>query len=154
MPVPCLGLKKVDTFRKRKTCQKWIKATLLERATGSFVQNGGKEPCPMNALKLWDNCSRKSKRLSKSFHASISAASKSSTDGLVAISRRAYCLIPHKSPRLTPKSSPCPRLSRRSRGSKKALDLEKMRSAGYSHMIELAEQQFNIPIRKKSGTKQ
>ena len=37
---------------------------------------------------------------------------------------------------------------------KKALDLEKMRSAGYSHMIELAEQQFNIPIRKKSGTKQ
>lgn len=29
-----------------------------------------------------------------------------------------------------------------------------MRSAGYSHMIELAEQQFNIPIRKKSGTKQ
>ena len=56
MPVPCLGLKKVDTFRKRKTCQKWIKATLLERATGSFVQNGGKEPCPMNALKLWDNC--------------------------------------------------------------------------------------------------
>lgn len=37
---------------------------------------------------------------------------------------------------------------------KKTLDLEKMRSAGYSHMIELAEQQFNIPIRKKSGTKQ
>lgn len=37
---------------------------------------------------------------------------------------------------------------------KKALDLEKMRSAGYSHMIELAEQQFNIPIRKNSGTKQ
>ena len=37
---------------------------------------------------------------------------------------------------------------------KKALDLEKMRSAGYPHMIELAEQQFNIPIRKKSGTKQ
>lgn len=37
---------------------------------------------------------------------------------------------------------------------KKALDLEKMRSAGYSHMIELAEQQFNIPIRKKSGTEQ
>lgn len=37
----CLGLKKVDTFRKGNTCQKWIKATLLERATGSFVQNGG-----------------------------------------------------------------------------------------------------------------
>lgn len=153
MPVPCLGLKKVDTFRKRKTCQKWIKATLLERATGSFVQNGGKEPCPMNALKLWDNCSRKSKRLSKSFHASISAASKSSTDGLVAISRRAYCLIPHKSPRLTPELTLSEALEEIKR-LKKALDLEKMRSAGYSHMIELAEQQFNIPIRKKSGTKQ
>lgn len=37
---------------------------------------------------------------------------------------------------------------------KKALELEKLRSAGYCHMIELAEKQFNIPIRKKSGTKQ
>lgn len=36
---------------------------------------------------------------------------------------------------------------------KKALELEKLRSAGYRRMIELAEQQFNIPIRKKSGTK-
>ena len=48
----CLGLKKVDTFRKGNTCQKWMKATLLEQATGSFEQNGGKEPCPMNARKL------------------------------------------------------------------------------------------------------
>lgn len=37
---------------------------------------------------------------------------------------------------------------------KKALELEKIRSEAYNHMIELAEQQFNIPIRKKSGTKQ
>ena len=37
---------------------------------------------------------------------------------------------------------------------KKALELEKIRSEAYDHMIELAEQQFNIPIRKKSGTKQ
>ena len=37
---------------------------------------------------------------------------------------------------------------------KKALELEKLRSEAYNHMIELAEQQFNIPIRKKSGTKQ
>ena len=37
---------------------------------------------------------------------------------------------------------------------KKALELEKMRCEGYLQMIELAEQQFNIPIRKKSGTKQ
>lgn len=32
---------------------------------------------------------------------------------------------------------------------KKALELEKIRSEAYNHMIELAEQQFNIPIRKK-----
>lgn len=37
---------------------------------------------------------------------------------------------------------------------KKALELEKIRSETYNHMIDLAEQQFNIPIRKKSGTKQ
>ena len=37
---------------------------------------------------------------------------------------------------------------------KKALELEKIRSQAYNHMIDLAEQQFNIPIRKKSGTKQ
>lgn len=36
---------------------------------------------------------------------------------------------------------------------RKALELEKLRSAGYRRMIELAEKQFNIPIRKKSGTK-
>lgn len=48
----CLSLKKVDTFRKGKSCQKWMKATLLERATGSFVQNGVNGPCPMNVLKL------------------------------------------------------------------------------------------------------
>ena len=49
---PCLGLKKVDTFRKGKTCQKWTKTILLKRATGSYVQNGGNEPCPMTDLKL------------------------------------------------------------------------------------------------------
>ena len=37
---------------------------------------------------------------------------------------------------------------------KKALELEKIRTEAYNHMIDLAEQQFNIPIRKKSGTKQ
>ena len=37
---------------------------------------------------------------------------------------------------------------------KKALELEKIRSEAYNHMIDLAELQFNIPIRKKSGTKQ
>ena len=32
--------------------------------------------------------------------------------------------------------------------------LEKLRSHAYSTMIDLAEQTFNIPVRKKSGTKQ
>ena len=35
-----------------------------------------------------------------------------------------------------------------------ALELEKLRSKAYDTMIDLAESTFNIPIRKKSGTKQ
>ena len=35
-----------------------------------------------------------------------------------------------------------------------ALELEKLRSRAYDTMIDLAEKSFNIPIRKKSGTKQ
>lgn len=35
-----------------------------------------------------------------------------------------------------------------------ALKLEKLRSKAYDTMITLAETTFNIPIRKKSGTKQ
>ena len=37
---------------------------------------------------------------------------------------------------------------------RKALELEKLRSHAYSTMIDLAEQTFNIPVRKKSGTRQ
>lgn len=36
----------------------------------------------------------------------------------------------------------------------KALELEKLRAKAYDTMINIAEQTFNIPIRKKSGTKQ
>nr|CDL66457.1 unnamed protein product [uncultured bacterium] len=36
----------------------------------------------------------------------------------------------------------------------KALELEKLRSKAYDTMINVAESTFNIPIRKKSGTKQ
>ena len=36
----------------------------------------------------------------------------------------------------------------------KDLELEKLRSKAYNTMINLAEEIFNIPIRKKSGTKQ
>ena len=35
----------------------------------------------------------------------------------------------------------------------KALDTEKLRAKAFDTMIELAESRFNIPIRKKSGTK-
>ena len=35
----------------------------------------------------------------------------------------------------------------------KALELEKLRAMAYDTMITVAEQTFNIPIRKKSGTK-
>ena len=36
----------------------------------------------------------------------------------------------------------------------RALELEKLRSKAYNTMIDGAEQTFNIPVRKKSGTKQ
>ena len=35
-----------------------------------------------------------------------------------------------------------------------ALELEKLRSRAYDTMIDVAEEKFNIPIRKKAGTKQ
>jgi septal ring factor EnvC (AmiA/AmiB activator) len=35
-----------------------------------------------------------------------------------------------------------------------ALELEKLRSKAFDTMIDVAEANFNIPIRKKAGTKQ
>lgn len=35
----------------------------------------------------------------------------------------------------------------------KALEMERLRSKSYDRMINVAEETFNIPIRKKSGTK-
>lgn len=40
------------------------------------------------------------------------------------------------------------------RQAKKEAELEKLRAHAYDKMIDLAEETFNIPIRKKSGTKQ
>lgn len=37
---------------------------------------------------------------------------------------------------------------------KEALELEKLRSRAFDTMIDVAEKNFNIPIRKKVGTKQ
>ena len=34
------------------------------------------------------------------------------------------------------------------------LEIERMRSVAFSKMIDLAEQEYKLPIRKKSGTKQ
>ncbi len=40
------------------------------------------------------------------------------------------------------------------RQARKEAELEKLRAHAYDTMINLAEEKFNIPIRKKSGTKQ
>jgi hypothetical protein len=40
------------------------------------------------------------------------------------------------------------------RKARKEAELEKLRAHAYDTMISLAEETFNIPIRKKSGTKQ
>ena len=37
---------------------------------------------------------------------------------------------------------------------REALELEKLRSHAFDTMIDVAEKNFNIPIRKKAGTKQ
>ena len=37
---------------------------------------------------------------------------------------------------------------------REALELEKLRSRAFDTMIDVAEKNFNIPIRKKAGTKQ
>lgn len=37
---------------------------------------------------------------------------------------------------------------------KEALETEKLRSLAFNTMIDIAEEQFNIPIRKKAGAKQ
>ena len=44
--------------------------------------------------------------------------------------------------------------SQRIKELEKALEYEKLRSLAYSTMIDIAEKEFNIPIRKKPGTKQ
>ena len=36
----------------------------------------------------------------------------------------------------------------------KEAEMQKLRATAYDKMIDLAEKTFNIPIRKKSGTKQ
>lgn len=154
MPVPCLGLKKVDTFRKRKTCQKWIKATLLERATGSFVQNGGQRALPDERTEAVGQLLEKEQTVEQI----VSRFNLSSVQVVYGWIGRyieeSLLSDTSQKPEVDSKELTLSEALKEIKRLKKALDLEKMRSAGYSHMIKLAEQQFNIPIRKKSGTKQ
>ena len=154
MPVPCLGLKKVDTFRKRNTCQKWIKATLLERATGSFVQNGGLRALPDERTEAVGQLLEKEQTVEQI----VSRFNLSSVQVVYGWIGRyieeSLLSDTSQKPEVDSKELTLSEALKEIKRLKKALDLEKMRSAGYSHMIELAEQQFNIPIRKKSGTKQ
>lgn len=45
-------------------------------------------------------------------------------------------------------------LKEKLRAAEKRADLEALRAKAYSKMIDVAEETFNIPVRKKSGTKQ
>lgn len=45
-------------------------------------------------------------------------------------------------------------LSARIKELEKALEYEKLKSLAYNTMIDIAEKEFNIPIRKKPGTRQ
>ena len=152
----CLGLKKVDTFRKGKTCQKWTKTILLERATGSFVQNGGggERALPDERAEAVRQLLEKEQTVEQI----VSRFNLSSVQVVYGWIGRyieeSLLSDTSQKPEVDSKELTLSEALKEIKRLKKALDLEKMRSAGYSHMIELAEQQFNIPIRKKSGTKQ
>lgn len=45
-------------------------------------------------------------------------------------------------------------LKERLRQAEKRAEMEALRAKAYSKMIDVAEETFNIPVRKKSGTKQ
>lgn len=50
--------------------------------------------------------------------------------------------------------TPTEELEKRIKDLEKALECEKMRSRGFEIMIDVAEKELQIPIRKKSGAKQ
>ena len=51
------------------------------------------------------------------------------------------------------KDDPIKELKAQLKQAKKELDYEKLRAHAFDTMINLGEEKFNIPIRKKSGTK-
>ena len=131
-----------------------MKATLLERATGNFVQNGGQRALPderAEAVRQWLEKEQTVEQIVSRFNLSSAQV----VYGWIGRHIEEILLSDTpKEPEIDDKELTLSEALKEIKRLKKALDLEKMRSAGYSHMIELAEQQFNIPIRKKSGTKQ
>lgn len=67
-------------------------------------------------------------------------------------------LLPHIKPRsMKPKQSQAEQikaLEKQLEETQKALQEEKLKSRAYEIMVEEAEKEFNIPVRKKSGPKQ
>lgn len=67
--------------------------------------------------------------------------------------------LPFTTSRLAPKQTPSssettqPALEKRIEELERLLADEQLRSQGYSRMLELAEQEFKLPIRKKFNTK-
>lgn len=72
------------------------------------------------------------------------------------VNEREIVSLPPKSEDMTTKSPEerLKELESRIEKLQKSLELERLRSTAYSTMIDEAEKTFNIPIRKKSGTKQ
>ena len=132
-----------------------MKATLLERATGNFEQNGGgQRALPDERAEAVRQLLEKEQTVEQI----VSRFNLSSAQVVYGwIGRHIEEILlsdTPKEPEIDDKELTLSEALKEIKRLKKALDLEKMHSAGYSHMIELAEQQFNIPIRKKSGTKQ
>ncbi|MDH3652256.1 MAG: transposase [Saprospiraceae bacterium] len=64
----------------------------------------------------------------------------------------AHSSFPKMSPK--PKSEEIDRLREQLKLLKSELEYEKLKSSSYLEMIKIAEEDFKIPIRKKSGAKQ
>lgn len=132
-----------------------MKATLLERATGSFVQNGRGQRTPPDELTEAVRQLLEKEQTVEQIVSRFNLSSAQVVYGWIGRYIEEILLSDTpKEPEIDDKELTLSEALKEIKRLKKALDLEKMRSAGYSHMIELAEQQFNIPIRKKSGTKQ
>ena len=127
-----------------------MKATLLERATGSFVQNGRGQRTPPDERTEAVRQLLEKEQTVEQIVSRFNLSSAQVVYGWIGRYIEEILLSDTpKEPEIDDKELTLSEALKEIKRLKKALDLEKMRSAGYSHMIELAEQQFNIPIRKK-----